>query len=53
MIGAIPHFTLADFNDDEIREFLVKWFTFLDRIEEEEFDIVKTEKRHTIWLASF
>jgi HEAT repeat protein len=45
LIGSIPHFTLADFNDEEIREFLVKWFTFLDQIEEEKFDIVETEKK--------
>ncbi|MBU7047843.1 MAG: HEAT repeat domain-containing protein [Theionarchaea archaeon] len=45
LIGSIPHFTLADFNDDEIKEFLVKWFTFLDKIEEEKFDKAKTEKK--------
>ncbi len=35
LIGAVPHFTLAEFNDDEIKEFLVKWFTFLDKVEGE------------------
>ncbi|MBU7013087.1 MAG: SIR2 family protein [Theionarchaea archaeon] len=35
LIGAIPHFTLAEFNDDEIKEFLIKWFTFLGKVEEE------------------
>ena len=45
LIGSIPHFELADFNDDEIKEFLVKWFTFLDKIEEEKFDMVETEKK--------
>ncbi|MGD2251244.1 MAG: SIR2 family protein, partial [Candidatus Methanofastidiosia archaeon] len=35
LIGAIPHFTLAEFNDDEIKEFLIKWFTFLEEVEQE------------------
>jgi HEAT repeat protein len=45
LIGSIPHFTLANFDDDEIREFLVKWFTFLDKIEKERFDKVETERK--------
>ncbi|MBU7047763.1 MAG: SIR2 family protein, partial [Theionarchaea archaeon] len=45
LIGSIPHFTLADFNNEEIKEFLMKWFTFLDKIEEEKFDAAKTEKK--------
>jgi len=44
LIGAIPHFTLAEFNDDEIREFLVKWFTFLEKVEEE-FEEGKAEEK--------
>ncbi|MBU7026061.1 MAG: SIR2 family protein, partial [Theionarchaea archaeon] len=45
LIGEIPHFTLADFDNEEIREFLAKWFTFLDTIEEEKFERDKTEKK--------
>jgi predicted NACHT family NTPase len=43
LIGTIPHFTLAEFNKDDIRNFLVKWFTFLDKIEKEKFEKEKTE----------
>jgi HEAT repeat protein len=35
LIGDIPHFTLAEFNDDEIKGFLIKWFTFLEEVEQE------------------
>ncbi len=49
LIGTVPHFTLADFNEDEIEEFLVKWFMFLDKIEEEMFEEDKTvEKAHKL-----
>ncbi|MGD2249636.1 MAG: SIR2 family protein, partial [Candidatus Methanofastidiosia archaeon] len=45
IIGAVPHFSLAEFNNDEIKEFLVKWFTFLDKIEEDVFDKEKAEEK--------
>jgi hypothetical protein len=45
LIGSIPHYTLSEFNEEEIRELLGKWFIFLDKIEEERFDIVNTEKK--------
>ncbi|MGC1121410.1 MAG: SIR2 family protein, partial [Candidatus Methanofastidiosia archaeon] len=44
LVGAVPHFRLAEFNDSEIREFLVKWFSYLDQIEKE-FDSRKVEEK--------
>jgi HEAT repeat protein len=44
LIGAVPHFRLAEFNDAEIRDFLVKWFSYLDQIEKE-FDLEKVEEK--------
>ncbi len=45
LIGAIPHFTLAEFNDDEIKEFLVKWFAFLEKVEEGTYEEAVIEKK--------
>ncbi|MBU7043936.1 MAG: HEAT repeat domain-containing protein [Theionarchaea archaeon] len=45
LIGSIPHYTLAEFNEEEIRELLRKWFFFLDKIEEERFDLAIAEEK--------
>jgi HEAT repeat protein len=45
LIGAVPHFTLAELNDDEIREFLVKRFTGIDEFEEDKRGKEKAEEK--------
>ena len=45
LVGTVPHFTLSEFNDNEIKDFLMKWFTFLEKIEEERFNKARVEKK--------